>query len=236
MIKICHLYYDILNLYGESGNILALKKAIENQHCECSIYYKTIGDKIDFNTYDIIYLGSGSEDNLILVLNDLIKYQEEIKKYYQANKIIIATGNSNAFFGSEYNSLNKNTYKTLNLFSYTTYETPFRTVGEQIYRAKFIHHPIIGFLNHQITFKNYDSNFFKVISGNGYAPKINDEGLYSKNFYGTLLIGPLLIRNPFLVNYIIKKLFTKLGLPYTPVKDTTDILAYHEYLKNFVNN
>ena len=57
IIKIAHLYYDLLNLYGESGNIKALKRFIERQNVECEIHFLTLGDKIDFEKYDLYYMG-----------------------------------------------------------------------------------------------------------------------------------------------------------------------------------
>ena len=60
-IKIAHLYYDLLNLYGESGNVMALKRFIERANIETEIHFLTIGDKIDFNSFDIIFIGQGSE-------------------------------------------------------------------------------------------------------------------------------------------------------------------------------
>ena len=52
MIKILHLYYDLLNQYGEQGNILALKDSFRNQNIEVSIDSLSCGDKIDFKKYD----------------------------------------------------------------------------------------------------------------------------------------------------------------------------------------
>ena len=48
-IKIAHIYYDLMNLYGESGNIIALEKAFENQDMYTEIVKLSINDKIDFN-------------------------------------------------------------------------------------------------------------------------------------------------------------------------------------------
>ena len=57
IIKIAHLYYDLLNLYGESGNVMALKRFIERVNIETEVHFLTIGDKIDFSKYDIFFIG-----------------------------------------------------------------------------------------------------------------------------------------------------------------------------------
>ena len=46
--KIAHLYYDLMNLYGENGNLRYLKKRLEEQGLDVSIEFLSIDDKIDF--------------------------------------------------------------------------------------------------------------------------------------------------------------------------------------------
>ena len=73
-ITIGHLYYDILNLYGESGNILALKYALEHQGIEVIIKELTITDELDFSDLDFVYIGCGTEQNQLVALKHLKKY------------------------------------------------------------------------------------------------------------------------------------------------------------------
>jgi len=47
-IRIAHLYYDLMNLYGESGNIMALVKGFDNQDMDTEVIKLSINDRIDF--------------------------------------------------------------------------------------------------------------------------------------------------------------------------------------------
>ena len=76
-IKIAHLYYDLMNLYGENGNIMALVDGFEKQDMYTEVTYLTINDKIDFKKYDIYYIGCGSETNQEIVINDILKYKNK---------------------------------------------------------------------------------------------------------------------------------------------------------------
>ena len=102
-VKILHLYYDLLNLYGESGNIIALRDALLDQGIKPIIDKKSLGDTIDFMQYDIVYLGEGSEYNQDLAREDILKYKDELNSYIEDNKILIATGNSYELFGDKIN-------------------------------------------------------------------------------------------------------------------------------------
>ena len=62
-INIMHLYYDLLNLYGESGNIKILKNYFENQGIKVNIHFMTINDNISLENIDIIYIGNGTKSN-----------------------------------------------------------------------------------------------------------------------------------------------------------------------------
>ena len=98
-IKIAHLYYDLMNLYGESGNIMALVNGFEAQNMYTEVVNLTVGDKIDFNKYDIYYMGCGSENNQEKVIKDIIKYKEKIKNAISDGKHFIFTGNSYELLG-----------------------------------------------------------------------------------------------------------------------------------------
>ena len=100
-IKIAHLYYDLMNLYGENGNVRALEKTLNEQGINPIIDKLTIKDNINFNKYDVFYLGTGSEDDFKLVLADIIKYQSDIKEAIANNKVFITTGNALNLFGKK---------------------------------------------------------------------------------------------------------------------------------------
>ena len=120
-INILHLYYDLLNLYGENGNIKALKKHLEEMGVRVNIEFLTINDVIDFSRYDFVYIGAGTEKSQKLVLKHLLKYKKDIKNYIESNKFFLATGNSLELFG-KFIKTKDTTYKCLNIFDYESYE------------------------------------------------------------------------------------------------------------------
>ena len=75
-ITILYLYYDILNLYGESGNVKALKKYLESLQVDVHIKFSTLNDEINLKDVDMIYIGMGSDNNQLLALKHLKKYKK----------------------------------------------------------------------------------------------------------------------------------------------------------------
>jgi len=221
-MKIAHLYYDLMNLHGEQGNIMALKKSFAQQKIDLEVDLLSIGDNIDFKAYDLFYIGMGSEENLILVLEDIKKYHKDIKDTIKNKQYFIATGNAYELFGKSI-EINNKEHQALNIFNYTSKESPKRIVGECLMTFKDLK-PIIGFKNHGNIVDNENNHLFEALKENSF------EGYYEDNFFGTHLIGPLLIRNPHFTEYIVKDILKdNYQIPDQDYQDQ----AYEEYIKNF---
>ena len=70
-IKIAHLYPEVLNLYGDRGNILCLKKRLEWRGIECEVTEVKLGDNQDLTDYDIFFIGGGQDFEQEVLLNVL---------------------------------------------------------------------------------------------------------------------------------------------------------------------
>ena len=218
--KIAHLYYDLLNMYGENGNIRALVKRLEEQKVKVTVDFLSLEDNIDFTKYDLFYFGSGTKDNLALASNHLSKYTKELSKAIEDGKYFLVTGN-----GLE-------VIEKLHILDFKTEEIDFQIIGEQVYTCDLIKEKIIGFQNRNTVITECkETPLFKVLTGTGYKPKDYEEGIKKNNFYGTYLLGPLLIRNPYFLQYLVKDI---VGKDYKAMKPDISFKAYEEYLNNFV--
>ncbi|MCX4365855.1 MAG: hypothetical protein OSJ70_08820 [Bacilli bacterium] len=226
-IKIAHLYYDLMNLYGEQGNILALKEAFKRQGVKTSIDKLTKDDKMDLAKYDIIYIGCGNESSQEIVRKDILKHKKSFTNIVKT-KTIIATGNAWELFGKKINEK-----EALGIFDYSSVSSDNRIINEQINKVSFLDKPIIGFQNRGSVNNNTENDLFEVIKGTGNTEDVRVEGIKVNNFYGTYTIGPLLIRNPHLTDYIIKHILDENKIPYKEILNTPDYDAYNAFIKNF---
>ena len=79
-INILCLYYDLMNLYGDTGNIRVLKYHLDDLKIKYNIDYLSIDDKLDFSKYDLVLIGASTEENRAICLKHLIKYKKDIDK------------------------------------------------------------------------------------------------------------------------------------------------------------
>lgn len=204
-IVVGHLFYDLLNLYGESGNILALKKALEDKNIEVEIKQISINDELDLDELDYIYIGSGTENNQIIALDYLKKYKSNIIEAINENKFFLVTGNAIELFGKEIVIDENEKIEAAQAFDYYTIRTKDRIVSECSFEFKENNNKIIGFTNHQGITKDIKSPLFVKYKEDSNETLLED-GIHEKNFFGTYVIGPLLVRNPEFLEYIIEKL------------------------------
>ena len=240
MINVLHLYYDLLNLYGENANTRCIVHNLELNKIKVKVDLKSIDDQIDFKKYDIIYIGSGSEDNLLIALQDLLKRKKELNEFIESNGYLLLTGNSMDMLG-KYIIRDDNKIKALNIFDYYTKfinESTFknassdRIVGEVKASTKLIKDKIVGFQNRCDLNYNVKNPLFKVEDKYSNDLTNQNEGFNYKNVYATHIIGPLFIRNPYLIDYLLNKICNNKKLNYKSL-DELSIKAYKKYLENF---
>ncbi len=199
-MKILHLFHDLMNLYGEYANTLALQRALSEKGKAAEIERLSVDDEFDFSEYDFIYIGSGTEKNQKVALEYLGSCTEQLKSYLDSGKIILATGNSFEMFGKKITDRHGVEHNGLGLFDFTVTEGTERIVED--IAAEFDYNKVIGFINKASRIENVKSPMFVIKQGVGNSDSTpNVEGIQAGSFYGTHIIGPLLIRNRCMAEY-----------------------------------
>ncbi len=237
MINILHLYYDLLNLYGENANTRCLTYNLERNNIKVNVDLKSLNDKIDFSKYDLVYISSGDEEAIDLAREDILKYKKDLEKFIEDDKFLIITGNAIPIFGKYIETDNKKK-NALGIFNYyATYieknkyknASVDRVVGEVKATTELIKEEIIGFQNRGDLIHNVKTPLFKTSEKYSNDQTSTNEGFTYKNVYATHIIGPLFIRNPYFTDYILDKLCKSKKLKYKVINDSAKI-AYKKYL------
>ena len=70
-LQICHLYPDVLNLYGDRGNVLCMQKRLTWRGIGCTVTELPLGERRPLGKYDIFFIGGGQDFEQSLLLDDL---------------------------------------------------------------------------------------------------------------------------------------------------------------------
>ena len=210
-LRILYLYPDILDLYGDIGNIKVLTYRLEKRGIKAIVdTYSIGGDKPDFKSYDIVFSGGGADNEQKILSDDLVKYKEDIKEAVNSGVFFLLICGSYQLFGKYYKGVEGEVIPGLEVFEYYTVANPDRNqrcIGNIIIETELDGEKtkIIGFENHGGQTYDIKKSFGKVLYGNGNKFNDSEEGFMIENVIGTYLHGPLLSKNPDLTDYILKR-------------------------------
>lgn len=207
-MKILHLFHDLMNLYGDYANVLALERALTQRGEDVEIMRRSVGDSLYFSEFDFIYIGSGTERSQKAALEYLRDCAEPLKSAVNGGAVVLATGNSFEMFGRKITDRDKKVHEGLGLFDFITEEGAERIVTDSV--VELDGRELIGFVNKASGIYGIKEPLFAVKQGAGNSLKDEtSEGIHAGNFYGTHIIGPLLIRNPFMAEYFAELLISR---------------------------
>lgn len=243
-IKILYLYPDILELYGDFGNIQVLKYRIEKRGYKAIIDQYSIGDEApDFSSYDLVFAGGGADNEQSILSEDLIKYKENIKKALDSGVFFLLICGAYQLFGKYYKGVEGNIIPCLEIFDYYTEainDRKKRCIGNIVLEVTLDDKKtkVIGFENHGGQTYDISTPFGNVLFGNGNKFQDTHEGFFRKNVIATYLHGPLLSKNPELCDYIIKHCLERKyneDIILQDLDDSFETLCREQLLNTFLN-
>lgn len=243
-LKILYLYPDILELYGDFGNIQVLKYRLEQRGYKAIITPYSIGDNTpDFKSYDLVFAGGGSDQEQNILAQDLLKCKENIKEAIKHGTFFLLICGAYQLFGKYYKDVDGNVIPGLEIFDYYTEainDRKKRCIGNTVIETNLNGSTIkiIGFENHGGQTFNVSSPFGNVLYGYGNKFEDTKEGFFLPNVIATYLHGPLLSKNPELADYIIKycldRKYNK-NIVLEPLDDTFENKCREQLLNQFLN-
>ena len=209
-IKILHMYADMLDLYGDSGNMEVMAFRCKKRGIDCQIDKYSIDSEMpDFSSYDLIYIGGGADLEQQHISADLLKCRDGIVKAYKNGTFLFLICGGYQLMGKYYRDADGNDIKGLGLFDYFTVAPNSRRkrcIGNIVIETKLTGKPVkvVGFENHGGQTQSVKTPFGKVLFGNGNCSKSEAEGYCEKNVIATYLHGPCLSKNPEISDYMIE--------------------------------
>lgn len=234
-IKILHLYPDLLNLYGDKGNIECMRRRLLWRGIEPEVVSYTCEDRgFDLSDVDIVFIGGGSDREQKIVCGKLLEHKNKLKEYVENNGVLVAVCGGYQLLGKYY-KLADETIEGLDILDIYTEQGKKRLIGNIVLETDFFGEKVVGFENHGgRTYIGGHTPLGRVIYGFGNDEKAGVEGVVYKNVVATYLHGPLLPKNPALCDYILTNAIKRQNPGFTgltPLNDTLESKA-NEYIVN----
>lgn len=210
-INICHLYPDLLNLYGDRGNIIALSKRCQWRGIEVNVSDITLGDQFNSENYDIIFLGGGQDYEQEIIQEDILKEKgSEIKNAINNNKVFLSICGGYQLLGQYYKTWDGKEIEFLGALDLYTIGGEKRMIGNFVFSCDFLKTDteegnIVGFENHsgRTYLGSSVKPLGKIVTGYGNNGEDGYEGAIYNNVYCSYSHGSLLPKNPKLADHLL---------------------------------
>ena len=245
-LKICHLYPDILNLYGDRGNIITLQKRCEWRGISCEVVQLNAGMDANFEDFDLFFIGGGQDFDQYALMDDfgIGKPDSKATRLCEAienNKVVLAICGGYQLLGEYYIGTQGQRSEFLGVLPLYTEAGQGRLIGNMAFQAESLPQKpmVVGFENHVgRTYLRESAQPFGVIkAGFGNNGQDKTEGIIYKNVLGTYSHGPLLPKNPLIADELLTR---ALSLRYDTLKlstidDCLEARAHNSVLKQVLH-
>lgn len=215
-LTIMQLYPRDMNIYGDWGNVLVLKKRAEWHGYETTVIDYDPGDTFP-ETVDIIVGGGGQDSGQIKIQDDLQTIAPKLKELADSGTPMLMICGLYQLFGKFFKTATGDTIPGIGVMDHETHAGPARLIGNIVTRnTRF--GEIVGYENHsgQTFLGRGVEPLGHVEKGAGNNGQDSTEGAIYKNVIGTYLHGSLLPKNPAIADFLIEQAATKKYGDFTP--------------------
>ena len=228
-LTIVHLFPELLNLYGDGGNVIALTRRLQWRGLPVEVREIGMGDAMDFSQADIVFIGGAADREQMIVKDAMVARKSELSAYVADGGVLLAVCGGYQFLGHSY-AMDDVVVEGLGVIDMETVRGEGRLIGNAVIQSDICDAPIVGFENHGgRTTLGPDAKPLGRVLGKTFGNNGEDgfEGVHQGNLIGTYLHGPLLPKNPQVADYLIARAFDRRGdeLELAPLDDAIEFEA-----------
>ena len=231
-LNICHLYPDVMNLYGDRGNLIALKQRARWRGITVQVHPVRAGQKETVPQCDIILLGGGEDRSQQAVFPDLMARKGMLEETVSRGGVVLGICGGYQLLGHSYRTLDGQELSGLGLLDVVTVAGERRLTGNVVIETSLggEHRALVGFENHagRTRLGENARALGAVVAGHGNNGEDGGEGACQGRVFGTYLHGALLPKNPWFSDQLLRlALQRRYGdVELLPLDDTLEELAH----------
>ncbi|MEW6082295.1 MAG: glutamine amidotransferase [Bacillota bacterium] len=236
MLKICHLYPDLMNLYGDRGNVICLCRRAQWRGIRPEVTWVSLGTNLDFAQFDLIFMGGGQDREQLSVCQDFQRVKgSSLREAVEAGVVCLAICGGYQLMGHSYSTHDGKTLPGIGVMDVVTQAGKKRLIGNVVVESDLTGGTLVGFENH--SGKTYLGPSVKplgrVVQGYGNNGEDGCEGALYRGLVGTYLHGSLLPKNPRLADYLIESALRRRDPAFClePLDDTIEMVAHQAAVK-----
>lgn len=207
MIRILHVYPNLLNIFGGAGDMNVLKKYLDECGAEYEMDAVEVDDDIDFSGYDFVYFGAGTEDRTLVALNDIMKHSDDLHRYINSGGCCLMIGSSEMLAVENITDADGKVHNALGIINGIATIYQRKNYSDLFGICPVSQTPVLAASNSSTEYSDVTADPFLVLSYDSNTNFKGKEGFVYKNCYGTEAFGPLFARNPQFLKDFCRKHF-----------------------------
>ena len=229
-IKILHFYPDLMSLYGSYANVSVLKRRLEQMGSTVTVTPVLPGQEADLSDADFLYMGAGTEHAQKAALADFARYGEAVKAAAENGVTMLFAGTAMELLGKTITGADGTVCDGIGLADFTSVQGTRRFVEDVYGRTDLYPEALVGFMNKCSTISGVETPLLTSLSlGFGNEGEKTPEGFHRNNVFASQLTGPLLVKNPRMLDAVVDGIYQHRNEPL-PVERPTDHWAEDGYL------
>lgn len=204
-MKIEILFPEFCNLFGDTYNMIYLEKTLP----DVEFIRTPIGGAVRFTEepVDLVYMGPMTERMQERVIEKLRPLKAKIQAAIDRGTVFLFTGNALEVFGDYIENEDGSRIECLGLYRLFAKRDMMHRHNSD-FEGTFEGETVMGFKTQFTMAYTPDESLglFKKIKGVGLNRKAAWEGIRLHNFFGTYLVGPILVMNPPFTKYLLRLL------------------------------
>ena len=229
-IKILHFYPDLMSLYGSYANVSVLKRRLEQMGSTVTVTPALPGQEADLSDADFLYMGAGTEHAQKAALADFARYGEAVKAAAENGVTMLFAGTAMELLGKTITGADGTVCDGIGLAEFTSTQGKKRFVEDVYGHTDLYPEAVVGFMNKCSTISGVETPLLTSLSlGFGNEGEKTPEGFHRNNVFASQLTGPLLVKNPRMLDAVVDGIYQHRNEPL-PVERPTDHWAEDGYL------
>jgi len=229
-VRIIHFYPDLMGLYGSRANVPALRRYLEKLGCAVTVETVLPGAEADIAAADFCYMGAGTEGAARAAMEDLSRFSGTLKDAAEDGTAMLFAGTAMDLLGRTVEEADGTAYDGLGLASFTTKHGKRRIVEDVYGHTDLFPEPVVGFINKCGVISGVETPLLTGLDlGFGNEKEKGPEGFHRKNVFASQLTGPLLVKNPKLLETVAAAIYARRGEAF-PEERSVDQWAEKAYV------
>jgi lipid II isoglutaminyl synthase (glutamine-hydrolysing) len=236
-LRIAHLYADLMNIYGDWGNIVAISYRAKQRGIAVEVSPVSLGDELMAEQYDLYFFGGGQDVGQEIVAPDLMRIAPILKEEVETGAALLSICGGYQLLGKEYHTAAGEVLSGADILPISTEAGEQRMMNNLVVATnpkldvdRSEAATLVGFENHSGRTSLLDGALplGRVVKGNGNNGRDGTEGVVYKSAIGTYLHGSCLPKNPHLADWLLKRaLYRRYGeVELAPLDDELEWQAH----------